>query len=248
MRRPVGRAFLVPLLVSVGLLTSCSETGPGAPTAPDPSALTSQGFAGGQELGPAIAAANRHTPDFLTRPGVVGTAVGLDVSGQPVVKVLLAGPGVPELPDQVDGIPVAVEITGLFVPRTDRTARARPAPIGFSVGHPDITAGTLGARVTGGGSVFILSNNHVLANRNKARVGDPTLQPGAFDGGTAPGDVIGTLADFEPIRFDGSLNYMDAAISLVPADAVSGSTPPDEGYGAPGISPVAPGLNAGVQK
>ena len=35
----------------------------------------------------------------------------------------------------------------------------RPVPIGVSTGHPAITAGTLGARVTDGSDVYALSNN-----------------------------------------------------------------------------------------
>ncbi len=61
----------------------------------------------------------------------------------------------------------------------------RPLRIGASIGHFKLTAGTLGAfvRSRDDGSVLILSNNHVLANENKAKKGDHILQPGAFDGG-----------------------------------------------------------------
>jgi len=76
----------------------------------------------------------------------------------------------------------------------------RPAPGGVSIGHVDITAGTLGCLVTRGGELFILSNNHVLADINRARPGDPIIQPGRYDGGT-PADEIAQLADFIPIRF-----------------------------------------------
>src|SRR3989441_5004723 len=87
---------------------------------------------------------------------------------------------------------------------SDPTKRQRPAPLGFSVGHPLITAGSIGARVAdAAGNVFVLSNNHVLANSNDATIGDPALQPGPFDGGTAPADQIGTLAAFNTIDFSG---------------------------------------------
>ena len=56
----------------------------------------------------------------------------------------------------------------------------------------------------------------MLANSKDASIGDPILQPGPFDGGTAPADVIGRLARFVPIRFDGSCNYVDAAVAEVP--------------------------------
>lgn len=78
--------------------------------------------------------------------------------------------------------------------------RWRPAPGGVSIGHVDITAGTLGCLVIRGGELFILSNNHVLADVNRGRIGDPIIQPGRYDGGTLA-DEIALLADFIPIRF-----------------------------------------------
>jgi len=84
----------------------------------------------------------------------------------------------------------------------DTTARfPRPVPIGVSTGHPDITACTIGARLTDGTNVFALSNNHCYADENRASIGDPAIQPGTYDGGASPADDIGTLADFEPIIF-----------------------------------------------
>jgi len=60
---------------------------------------------------------------------------------------------------------------------------------------------------------YALSNNHVLANSNDARVGDPILQPGPYDGGTYPRDLIARLSRYVPIRFGGPANYVDAAIA-----------------------------------
>src|SRR6059036_1140963 len=60
----------------------------------------------------------------------------------------------------------------------ERTKRIRPAPGGVSIGHVQITAGTLGVLARRNGRPVILSNNHVLANQNAGRVGDPILQPG----------------------------------------------------------------------
>lgn len=104
------------------------------------------------------------------------------------------------------------------------TRKMRPAMGGFSVGHYRVTAGTLG---TGCYDLFpfpgipmkfyILSNNHVLANSNQCRIGDPILQPGRIDGGKYPRDVIAKLSRYVPIRFvSGSsrpCNYVDAAIA-----------------------------------
>lgn len=82
----------------------------------------------------------------------------------------------------------------------DRKSKIRPAPGGCSIGHPRVTAGTLGMVVKKGGLPHILSNNHVLANCNDAVLGDQTWQPGRHDGGTEK-DTIGHLAEFVPIYF-----------------------------------------------
>ncbi|MFI5557724.1 serine protease [Amycolatopsis japonica] len=103
--------------------------------------------------------------------------------------------------------------------------RFRPAFGGVSVGHFKITAGTYGTAVYDATALpgippryYILSNNHVLANSNAAAIGDPILQPGPFDGGTAPADVIARLSRFVPIKFiqpgqPVPLNFVDAAIA-----------------------------------
>ena len=131
------------------------------------------------------------------------------------------------------------------------TARcSRPVPIGVSVGHPAITAGTIGARVTKGTDVFVLSNNHVLADQNDANIGtDVAIQPGTVDGGLASNDTIGTLDDFEQIVFDDTTasNTMDAAIALSSVTLLDRSTLTD-GYGTPSNSPVEASLGLPVQK
>lgn len=71
----------------------------------------------------------------------------------------------------------------------------------MSIGHRDITAGTLGCLVKKNGEALILSNNHVLANSNDAVIGDAILQPGPHDGGRYPDDRIAALAGFVPISF-----------------------------------------------
>ena len=102
--------------------------------------------------------------------------------------------------------------------------RVRPAMGGYSVGHYRVTAGTIATCCydlspfpSTPSRYYILSNNHVLANSNNARIGDPILQPGRFDGGTYPADLIARLTRYVPIRFhtptSRPLNYVDAAIA-----------------------------------
>lgn len=89
--------------------------------------------------------------------------------------------------------------------------RQRPLRCGCSVGHYKLTAGTLGCFVKSrkDGSVLMLSNNHVLANENDAAVGDHILQPGDYDGGRRPNDVVGQLVNFLKLKVNGS-NAADA--------------------------------------
>jgi len=113
--------------------------------------------------------------------------------------------------------------------------RVRPAQGGYSVGHKNITAGTIATCVYDilpGGTVsppahglgipskyYILSNNHVLANSNNASIGDAVLQPGPFDGGADPADRIATLTRYVSITFNPPTplanhnNLVDAAIA-----------------------------------
>jgi hypothetical protein len=105
------------------------------------------------------------------------------------------------------------------------SSRNRPLLIGSSVSHPDVTAGTIGCFVTSDGTDrLLLSNNHVLADENRASPGDKILQPCRADGGIPPGDCIGALARFVALS-ESRKNRIDAAVALldpsVPEDPVS---------------------------
>lgn len=214
----------------------------------------------------------RHTDELMAHPAVVGTAVGLNEKGQ-MALVVLTKREAPDIPAFIEGIPVVVWKSGEYFsrdkvmtqdavssrddvtargkpPSVDHTARFdRPVPIGVSTGHPNITAGTIGCRVTDGTDVWALSNNHVYANSNAASAGDAVIQPGKFDGGISPADDIGTLANFEPIKFDGSDNTIDAAIALTTTALVGNSTPDGGGYyGTPDNDSVLPEIDRKVTK
>jgi len=109
------------------------------------------------------------------------------------------------VPRTVDGIPTDVREVGEIVAFQARTDRWRPARGGVSIGHYLISAGTLGAFVKDAttGETLILSNNHVMANSNKASIGDAIIQPGPYDGGSYPGDRIATLERYVTIQFQG---------------------------------------------
>jgi hypothetical protein len=136
------------------------------------------------------------------------------------------------LPKSIDGLPVDVEQTGLFRRLAKKKpsaspsstmpnpkARARPAQPGCSVGfefgsNPALKmAGTYGALVRDSGGLYVLSNNHVLADEGRLKAGVPIFQPGLLDGGSATQDKIAELSQFVP--FETSGNSVDAAIAKV---------------------------------
>ena len=231
--RKLGRAVAVLVLVAASAVWfACSDTGPGSSTGPAVAPPNAPRTIVGMLA--AIAAVRSHTPALLDMPGVVGTAVTSMPDGGAGVLILTEREGVPGLPRALDGVPVKVHVSGRLMAFSDPTQRQRPAPMGFSVGHPAITAGTIGARVRDAlGNVYILSNNHVLANSNGASIGDPEYQPGPFDGGTAA-DQIATLTDFQVISFAANgTNTIDAAIALSNPAVLDNATPADDGYSMP---------------
>jgi hypothetical protein len=202
----------------------------------------------------AIDVQHRHLNWLMRIPDVVGTGVGIGPDGLPAIKVFTKMHGVKGIPEWLESTPVHVEVSGRFYALRGETCDKSgdgickawerwplPVPTGVSVGHPAITAGTIAARVTDGTSVFILSNNHVLANVNQATPGDPILQPGTYDGGANPDDAIASLTEFEPIKFCtvfwiwiicDETNVIDAAIAKSNPGNLGVATP-DGGYGAP---------------
>jgi len=152
---------------------------------------------------------------LLDRTNVVATGVGYKITGGQKTstlsivcsvskKVAASQLSIKDLvPAILDGMPTDVIETGVIRALQSPTEKYRPAPGGVSIGHRDITAGTLGCLVKKDGRSVILSNNHVLANSNAAEIGDPILQPGPYDGGRYPEDHIADLEQFVPINIIG---------------------------------------------
>ena len=90
--------------------------------------------------------------------------------------------------------------------------RRRPLTPGWSIGHYAISAGTLGAFVSTSDGPQILSNNHVLADEDRADIGDPIIQPGDFDGGRRSHDTVATLTRVIPLNRH-AVNFFDAALA-----------------------------------
>lgn len=180
-----------------------------------------------QDISTVKDALKRHRHELLAKANVVATGIGYKmVRGRRDValcvvcsvtrKASAAELSPPDLiPASVDGVPTDVVETGPIRALQARSGRHRPAPGGVSIGHRDITAGTLGCLVRKNNRTYILSNNHVLANSNDARPGDPILQPGPFDRGTLPDDHIAELAEFVRISFLGGPSGCSIAGAVV---------------------------------
>jgi hypothetical protein len=179
-----------------------------------------------------------HTDDLASRPLLVGVAIGLGADGtdfrglpgetslriyvseevrtENVAEFVGAAFGINALSE--GQVPYKVIHTGpidLFAHRM----RMRPAPCGISIGHYNITAGTLGCLARGRQSprdalTLMVSNNHVLADVNAGQPRDPIMQPGPHDGGTQPQDVIAHLERVVKIDF-ARPNYVDCATASV---------------------------------
>ena len=156
-----------------------------------------------------------YEPLMMSKSNVVAIGVGFKITGgvqtnEPAVVVsvvkklpVIQLPESARVPKTLGGLPTDVVEIGKVFALQDPTEKMRPARPGISIGHFQITAGTLGCLVQRTGQVYILSNNHVLANSNAAQLGDAILQPGPIDGGTSA-DQIGTLEQFVPIGFESS--------------------------------------------
>ena len=144
-------------------------------------------------------------------------------------------------------------------PKKHQERQERPIKMGTSGGNiTDFTfedpfisccSGTLGALLKKDDSFFILSNNHVLARLNQAKVGDPVNQPGRLDTQCrAPEeDFVGALSGFKRLKLDKGKNKVDAAIASVEPGTVDESGAM-VGIGVPGNHTVEPQVGMFVQK
>jgi hypothetical protein len=226
-----------------------------------------------QDPADALTALERHTEALLADAKVVGTGVSWDKDGAAVIKVFTAGKA-GKLPKNLDGIKVvkkdvggfyAMNITcdkrpgevgcqgdesvedgdGLTEAATPRNWQNRPVPIGVSIGTDDLTAGTLGCRVSGGCHNYALSNSHVVADTSASLV-----QPSVADGGLNPDDAIASLYMAVPIVLGTSsdvANRVDAAIFDVETGAV-GTATRSSGYGEPKVTTTDAQLGLDVMK
>ena len=201
-----------------------------------------------------------NTNKLLRKQGVNGTAIGKKwVNGVPTEQeavlifvqkkfsaksitnpnVLTAFSAADLIPEEIDGVPTDVIEVGKITKQGFK-GKVRPIRPGYSVGHGNITAGTIGGIFTDkSGIPVILSNNHVLANENNSKTGDLIFQPGPTDSTQSRRNVgwkepvanlpyIATLRRFNQLKKSGNLH--DSAIaaihpSLIKANLVNDTYP-----------------------
>ena len=114
------------------------------------------------------------------------------------------------IPEEIDGVPTDVveigEVKALGIHPLAHVTRVRPLVAGVSIGNWAITAGTLGWYFRDGkGREMLGSNAHVFADDplSQSSIETRIVQPGRADGGTVPGDVVGTYHWHQPLAGSG---------------------------------------------
>lgn len=158
----------------------------------------------------------RVSQTVLKYSGVVGTGEMTDASGKQKILVLAKDASAyATVPKTVDGKETHIEIVGeIKLAAYNTRAKYRPVvPAGVSVGNGrENSSGTIGAVVIKNGIRYMLSNNHVLARQNNARIGEQIVQPGRADTRGIPSNAVAVLTAYKPVSFT-SPNTIDAAIA-----------------------------------
>jgi hypothetical protein len=143
--------------------------------------------------------------------------------------------GVAMMPQNVSAqVPAAIPAACDDVPAPQQRALTRPIELGVSGGNiksiiktkhtRGCFSGTLGSMVEDADeNEYILSNNHVLADINKAKRGQLILQPGLVDTAClrAKSNAVATFSSSVKIRFGGPNNQVDTALAAVLPGQVS---------------------------
>ncbi len=207
-------------------------------------------------------------------PNVIGVATGFrmrqgKLTSEVVVQVfverklakeqLAPAHVVPERVPGFEGAAVRTDVIESLVPDAHQdTTRYRPVPAGCSIGpEQSVSAGTLGGWACDNtdDTTVLLSNNHVISNLDTMPTLRRVVQPGRFDGGVLPGDVIGSLKRHVPVNTIANPPAPGAVIPTSVVDAAIGSIDADIDidHDVIDIGPAiyelrAPALNMNVQK
>jgi len=165
---------------------------------------------------------NKHSKRMMEKHSLTGIGIGYKTTNgiktDKLSMVFLVEKKLPKneipkdklLPPTLEDVECDVIETG-EIKALAYTDKIRPAEPGYSIGHPDITAGTLGCVVYKDIGRYILSNNHVMAHENAAEIGDPIYQPGVYDGGVAD-DTVAYLDSFVTLEDNATV---DGALAII---------------------------------
>ena len=210
---------------------------------------------------------------LLGYPNVIGVATGFrerdgKVTEEIVVQVFVSRKVADAQLNPADVVPKRVsgwrsgpqtDVIETTVPEAQQdTTRYRPVEAGSSIGpEASVSAGTLGGWACDNtdDTIVLLSNNHVISNLDTLPALRRIVQPGRFDGGVLPGDVIGALKRHNPVNTVANPPPAGTVIPTSVVDAAIGSIDGgiDIDHDVIDIGPAiyelrAPALNMNVQK
>lgn len=222
---------------------------------------------------------DQYNDNLTAKQGVVGVGIGqkwasgVPIENQPAIIVFVEKKYTKRsvtrkysiddiIPDHLDGIPTdVIEVGKLVKHNFNFRQRLRPIKPGLSCGQGDITAGTIGGFfLDSDNQPVILSNCHVLANENRAKIGDPIYQPGpadfvgtnmVFRGWPDPVSALPYIATLKKfVTLKKTDNVQDSAIALIHPSIISSGLVdylyPVINKGCSGFGVAAPGQQ--VQK
>lgn len=197
----------------------------------------------------ALASAKRK---FLNKPGVTAVTIGFketegrfNIKSEPVLRIHVEEKLDSYDVDRVDLVPQEfmglstdvvershkpyARLMGDFEPLPGVTKRSDLLYPALSVGHGDITAGTLGAIVYDKttGAEAILSNWHILMGASGV-IGDPIYQPGPYDLGLEKDDPIWERHEVANLTRGFVDERGDAAIAIINTQREASETHPIE--------------------
>jgi len=232
-----------------------------APPAPAPAAVTISVKPGSADVGPGQTQQFTATVANSTNTAVTwkinGTTGGGGTAGTISPSGLYTAPPTTPSPNTATITAVAKADTSkkatariLIVP--NRGQQVGPLALGASGGNQQdfhisgntetCCSGTLGALLSRGGNLYVLSNNHVIGRENQAKSGEQIDSPGMADTNCGSGTPVALFSQAVPLPPNGT-GTVDAAIAQIVPGTVdaSGSILELDGAGGspPGAAPPA---------
>jgi hypothetical protein len=216
----------VAIVFSTGIFTGCQTTESGNPS----SSISAPSLpnVSSAEVARVTSIKEMHEDQMFSNPSIVGIGVGPAIAttkggntmgvNQAAVWIFTDKQDAEDLPSEIEGVPTHIEYVGevraLQFTGTYRT----PMWSGVSVGNDnECASGTIGCVVKdASNNMYLLSNNHVFARENSARIGEKIDQPGRYDMSCGPSGQVGTLSRFVKITMKRNANnQVDCALANI---------------------------------